>query len=330
MSAPDGAGDAIPAVTGAAPPAGGVPVGAPFGGPSSGPFGGPSSGTAPSGPAELVTDPAQLPIAALLRLAQDAARRAGELVHLRRPDRLEVDTKSSPTDVVTQMDRAAEQLLREVLLQARPDDGLLGEEAGLTTGTSGLTWVVDPIDGTVNYLYGIPAYAVSVAVAVGDVTVDGAWTPVAGCVHSPASGQTWTAGWGQGARFNGRPLRMAPPPPLPAALIATGFGYRAARRGNQARVIASLLPRVRDLRRIGCAAMDLCMVAGGQVDAYFERGLHAWDMAAARLVVTEAGGTVRGLGSTPPSELMVVAAGSPLVDDLHGLLEELDAGRPDE
>jgi myo-inositol-1(or 4)-monophosphatase len=269
------------------------------------------------------------PVEELLELAESAARRAGELVHGRRPDRLEVGTKSSPTDVVTQMDTAAEELLRELIGTARPDDGLLGEEAGLQPGTSGLTWVVDPIDGTVNYLYGLPSYAVSVAVVTGDPTVDGAWAPVAGCVHNPASGETWTSGLRRGAFLDGHQLRMAAPPHLPGALVATGFGYRAARRRNQARVLASLLPQIRDIRRLGCASIDLCMLATGRVDAFFERGLHAWDMAAARLVVTEAGGRVRGLDSAPPSESMVVAGCSPLVDDLAALLEELDAARAD-
>ena len=281
-----------------------------------------------------VTDMAARPgpdqVRELLALAESAARRAGELVHGRRPDRLEVDTKSSPTDVVTQMDLAAEALLREILGTARPDDGMLGEEAGLTPGTSGLTWVLDPIDGTVNYLYGIPAYMVSVAVVTGDPTADGAWSPVAGCVHSPADGQTWTAGSGQGAFLDGHRLHLGPPPPLAHALVATGFGYRAERRRSQARVVAELLPRVRDIRRFGCAALDLCMVATGRVDAYYERGLHAWDMAAARLVVTEAGGVVRGLGDLPPSQTMVIAGGTPLVDELGELLEEFDAARPDD
>lgn len=276
-----------------------------------------------------VAGPASYPVQELLALAESAARRAGELVHGRRPDRLEIGTKSSPTDVVTQMDTAAEELLRELIGTARPDDGLLGEEAGLQPGTSGLTWVVDPIDGTVNYLYGLPAYAVSVAVVAGDPTVDGAWAPLAGCVHNPAGGETWTAGLRRGAFLDGRRLQMAAPPRLPGALVATGFGYRAARRRNQARVLASLLPQIRDIRRLGCAAIDLCMLATGRVDAFFERGLHAWDLAAARLVVTEAGGRVRGLGSAPPSQAMVVAGCPPLVDDLAALLEELDAARAD-
>jgi myo-inositol-1(or 4)-monophosphatase len=260
---------------------------------------------------------------ALLELAEHAARRAGEVIVAERPERVDVAaTKSSPTDVVTQMDRRAESLLREVLRVARPHDGLLGEEAGREPGSSGLTWVLDPIDGTVNYLYGIPAYAVSVAVVSGDPDVPGAWTSLAGCVHSPATGETWTAAAGRGAHLLGRRLQIPVPPPLDRALTGTGFGYVTGRRRTQSRVIADLLPRIRDIRRIGCAAMDLCMVATGRLDAYFERGLNAWDMAAGRLVVEEAGGVVRGLGGAPPSPDMVVAAAEPLV---HVLAAELAA-----
>jgi len=265
----------------------------------------------------------------LMALAERAARAAGALVHGQRPDRLEVDTKSSPTDVVTQMDTAAEDLLREVLAAARPGDGLFGEEGGRRPGRSGLTWVVDPIDGTVNYLYGLPAYAISVAVVRGDPAVPGAWESIAGCVHAPALGETWTAGRGEGAFLDGRRLRMAEPPQLPGALIGTGFGYRAARRRHQAGVVAQVLPQVRDIRRIGCAALDLCLLASGRLDAYYERGLNPWDMAAGQLVVTEAGGRVRGLGRTPPSEAMVVAGRDPLVDRLAQLLADLDAAGPD-
>ncbi len=271
-------------------------------------------------------------VAELLALAERVARSAGALVSEQRPRRLEVSTKSSPTDVVTQMDHAAEALLRELLLQARPADGLLGEEAGLRPGRSGLTWVVDPIDGTVNYLYGLPGYAVSVAVVTGDPQRPGQWSTVAGCVYSPQagpSGQAWTAGRGLGAFLDGRRLQLADPPPLARALIGTGFGYRAERRGNQARVLAGLLPRIRDIRRIGCAAMDLCMVADGRLDGYYERGLNPWDMAAGRLVVTEAGGQVRGLGGLPPSQELVIAAAAPLADALEAELVVLDATRGD-
>jgi myo-inositol-1(or 4)-monophosphatase len=269
-------------------------------------------------------------VRSLLALAEHVARQAGVgLVEQRPPDLGVAATKSSPTDVVTVMDHSAEALLRELLRQARPHDGVLGEEAGRRSGSSGLTWVLDPIDGTVNYLYGIPAYAVSVAVVTGDAAVDGGWRPVAGCVHNPASGETWTAGRGLGARLGGRVLRLGPPPALDGALLGTGFGYFSGRRRTQARVVADLLPRVRDIRRIGCAAMDLCMVATGRLDAYYERGLHSWDLAAARLVVEEAGGVVRGLGAAPPGEAMVVAGAPPLVDVLAEALAVLGAATDD-
>lgn len=274
--------------------------------------------------------PAPGDVRALLALAEHAARRAGAATVEERPAALRVEsTKSSPTDVVTAMDRRAEALVREIVGAARPADGLLGEEAGHRAGTSGLTWVVDPIDGTVNYLYDLPAYAVSVAVVTGDPAVDGGWTPVAGCVHNPRTGETWTAGAGLGSWFGGRPLVVPPPPALDGALVGTGFGYRAARRRGQARVLGELLGQVRDIRRIGCAAIDLCLVATGRLDAYYERGLNPWDLAAGRLVVEEAGGVVRGLRGGPPSAAMVVAGRRPLVDVLADRLEALGADAED-
>jgi myo-inositol-1(or 4)-monophosphatase len=220
------------------------------------------------------------------------------------------------------MDRAAEDLIRGLVHRARPDDGLLGEESGLRAGTSGLTWVVDPIDGTVNYLYGLPAYAVSVAVVTGDPRVDGDWQPLAGCVHDAATGQTWTASLGGGAYLDGRRLHAPRPPDLSGALVGTGFGYRSDRRRAQARVVADLLPRVRDIRRFGCAALDLCNVAAGRLDAYYERGLNPWDIAAGVLVVTESGARLRGPGGGVPGGELLVAGCPPLVDVLG---EELDA-----
>jgi myo-inositol-1(or 4)-monophosphatase len=263
--------------------------------------------------------------AALRELARTAAERAATLIEDGRPDGLGVaDTKSSPTDVVTEMDRASERLLRDLLARARPQDGFLGEEYGYQPGSSGLTWVVDPIDGTVNYLYRIPAYAVSVAVVEGDPSVDGAWTPLAGCVSAPATGDVWTAGAGLGATHNGRPLSMKPPASLAGALVATGFGYSAQKRTAQAAVLAQLISGVRDVRRGGSAAIDLCWVAMGRVDAYYEQGVHAWDIAAASLVVREAGGAVVGLDGGPPTERFLVAARDPLLTDLRTAL--LDAG----
>jgi myo-inositol-1(or 4)-monophosphatase len=290
---------------------------------SGGPPGGPAGGL----PGGL---PGQAPVADLMELAELVAREAGALVRDKRPATVRVAaTKSSPTDVVTEMDQAAEALLRARISAVRPDDGLHGEEQGRRPGTSGLTWVIDPIDGTVNYLYDLPAYAVSVAAVVGDTTRPGAWRPVAGCVHSPAGGETWTAGEGLGAFLDGDRLLVGEPPPLSGALVATGFGYLAGRRARQARVLADLLPRVRDIRRLGCATIDVCMVATGRVDAYYERGLHVWDFAASMLVAAEAGVTVRGISGLPPAEHMVVAAAPPLADLIAGELERLDAGGDD-
>jgi myo-inositol-1(or 4)-monophosphatase len=263
-------------------------------------------------------------------LAEQVAREAGELILRGERDRFgerpEVEsTKSSPTDVVTAMDRAVEDLLRRRLGEARPGDGVLGEEAGLQAGTTGLTWVLDPIDGTVNYLYRIPAYAVSVALVTGDPTVPGDWQPVAGCVHQPATGDTWTAANGEGAWLGDRQLRLTPVPDLSEALVGTGFGYRRQRRTGQAQVLTGVLPRIRDIRRIGSAALDLCGVATGTLDAYYERGVNVWDIAAAALVLTEAGGALRGLRGAPAGPEMVVAGADPLLSDLVAVLTDLNA-----
>jgi myo-inositol-1(or 4)-monophosphatase len=266
----------------------------------------------------------------LMALAGRAAGAAGELIREQRPPQLELRTKSSPTDVVTQMDHEAEAVLRDVLLTSRPRDGLLGEEGGLRTGTSGVTWIVDPIDGTVNYLYDLPGYAVSVAAVVGDPLVPGRWRPVAGCVFAPAVGTTWTAGAGIGSFADGRTLGLGEPPELSRALIGTGFGYRAARRRSQARVLAGLMDRIRDVRRIGSAAMDLCMVADGRLDAFYERGLNPWDMAAGMLLVREARGVVRGLRGAPPSEDFVVAGPARLVESLEAALLPLSPDRDED
>jgi myo-inositol-1(or 4)-monophosphatase len=235
-------------------------------------------------------------------------------------------TKSSPTDIVTEMDRASEELLRGLLGEARPQDGFLGEEYGHQPGSSGLTWVMDPIDGTVNYLYRIPAYAVSVAVVEGDPTVDGAWSPLAGCVVAPATADVWTAAAGGGAFHNERPLVMPAPPPLDHALVATGFGYAESKRAAQSAVLARLLPGIRDIRRVGSAAVDLCWLAMGRLDAYYEQGVHAWDIAAAALVVREAGGELVGPDGAAPTEQLMVAGRDPLLTDLRHALDRAGAG----
>jgi myo-inositol-1(or 4)-monophosphatase len=258
----------------------------------------------------------------LLALAVDTAREAGALVARRRAEApVEVSaTKSSPTDVVTASDTAAERLIRERIGAARPDDGFLGEEGGDSHGGSRVRWVVDPIDGTVNYLYGIPIYAVSIAAEVdGVVTV--------GAVHNPVSGETWTALRGQGAWLDGEPVRTGVRADPAEALVGTGFAYDVATRAEQARQVARLLPRVRDIRRIGSASLDLCAVATGRLDAYVEQGLKPWDLAAGGLVAREAGARVGGLGEAEAGERLVVAANPRLWEGLQKLVAEAGFGR---
>ncbi len=274
-----------------------------------------------------------LDLEGLAALAERVAREAGALVREGRPARVHVSsTKSSPVDVVTAMDLAAEALLRRRLTEARPQDAVLGEEEGLraseTSSSSRVTWVIDPIDGTVNYLYGIPAYAVSVAAVVGPPE-PGRWTVVAACVHSVADGRTWTASLGNGARLDGDPVTINPAVPLERTLVGTGFGYAAERRRSQGRVVAELLPRVRDIRRVGSAAMDLCSLASGGLDAFYERGLQPWDLAAAGLVAAEAGAVVTGLRGRRAGEEMTVAGPAETVAELVGLLEALGADAAD-
>ena len=277
----------------------------------------------------MSTHPAVADPQSLVRIAEHLAREAGALVRHGRPHRVDVaSTKTSPIDVVTEMDLASEALLRDILERERPDDAVLGEEEGHVPGTSGVTWVLDPIDGTVNYLYGIPAYAVSVAAVVGPPD-PARWTVVAACVHGVPDGRTWTAGLGLGSFLGGRPLRTNAPRPLAESLLGTGFGYVATRRRAQARVIATLLPQVRDIRRIGSAALDLCTIASGGLDLYYERGLKPWDLAAAALVATEAGASVVGLHGTPAGEDMTVAGPRGSVETLVALLEELRADTDD-
>ncbi|WP_026875944.1 inositol monophosphatase family protein [Jiangella gansuensis] len=259
----------------------------------------------------------------LLALAEKTAREAGQLARERREavERMDVaNTKSTPTDVVTESDTAAEALIRTRILDARPDDGFLGEEDGHVAGTSGVDWVVDPIDGTVNYLYGIPQYAVSIAARIDDVVR-------AGVVHNPASGETWTATSGGGAFLDGRPVRASACADLSLALVGTGFGYDADRRARQAAVILELVPVVRDIRRAGAAALDLCAVGTGRLDAYYERGLNPWDLAAGGLVAAEAGAVVSGLHGEEPGNAMTLAATPGVAAELRALLERLGADR---
>jgi myo-inositol-1(or 4)-monophosphatase len=272
-----------------------------------------------------------LDVVALERLATDVAVAASRLVVDERPRHVEASaTKSSPTDIVTVMDTGAEELIRTLLLTARPDDAILGEEGDDHQGTSSVTWVVDPIDGTVNYLYDIPAYAVSVAAATGDPRIPGRWEVLAGAVADPAlrrvyhahrGGGAWCTDWHTGGVEWPRqgPLRVGKVADLSDALVGTGFGYTPDRRRKQAELLREVLPRVRDIRRFGSAALDLVSVACGRLDAFYEAGLNPWDMAAGWLLVTEAGGVVSGLAGGPPSPALTVA-GNP---DLQGQLLEL-------
>ncbi|HET9060206.1 MAG TPA: inositol monophosphatase family protein [Acidimicrobiales bacterium] len=222
----------------------------------------------------------------------------------------EVTTKSSPTDLVSEADRASEQFITEAIRRLRPEDSFLGEEGSSYQGTSGVTWVADPLDGTTNYWYGIPAFAVSLA-----AVIDG--TSVVGVVVDPSRDETWAATAGRGATCNGKPCRVAAGrSELATALVATGFGYGRERRARQASLLPRLLPAVRDIRRFGSAALDLCWVAGGRFDAYYESNLNEWDWAAGRLICQEAGGDVRVLAGE------IVLAATP---DLAGPLAQLIA-----
>ncbi len=224
----------------------------------------------------------------LARIAVGVARAAAELVRGRAARGVTVaDTKSSEVDIVTEADRASEQLIRSLLDERRPDDAFVGEEGEDRPGTSGVRWIVDPIDGTVNFLYGLPQYAVSIAAEVdGEV--------VAGVVLNAATGTEYVAhltadGRGVATR-DGDPIRVREPAPLSQRLVGTGFNYDAGLRGIQARAMVHLLPRVRDVRRLGSCALDLCHVAEGSMDAYVEEGVNVWDHAAGGLVARVAGG----------------------------------------
>lgn len=254
----------------------------------------------------------------LLARALSAAGLAGQLLVEQRAEHLLVESKSSATDAVTQMDRASEELLVRELLRRGPDDGVVGEEGGERAGTSGVRWILDPLDGTVNYLYRLPAWAVSVAAEVDGVVM-------AGVVHAPALGRTWFAARGEGAwradsSGDSVPIQVGAETELAAALLGTGFGYVAADRVREAARVAGLIGQVRDIRRVGAAAVDMCWVADGSLDIYFEEGTHEWDRAAAGLIVAEAGGVMRDLQGGPPADEMTIAGNEGLAAGLAALL----------
>jgi len=218
----------------------------------------------------------------LLDLAVRVARAAGAEL-MSRYGRVEgLDTKSSATDPVSDADRASEALMVDMLLAQRPDDGLIGEEGASRSSRSGITWVIDPLDGTVNFLYELDNFSVSIAAEDADGGLVGA-------VFDPVMNRMYTAMRGDGAFLDGRKLRVNEPVTLEKAMLATGFGYSAERRAVQGEIIARLLPQIRDIRRFGSAALNLCEVAAGRLDAYYEEGVQHWDVAAGGLIAVESG-----------------------------------------
>ena len=254
----------------------------------------------------------------LQALAIEIAREAGELARVRRTEGVAIAaTKSHLADIVTEADREVEELIRRRLKESRSEDGFLGEESGAERGTSDITWVVDPIDGTVNYAYGIPSYAVSIAAVAGE-PVPEEWDALAGVVFNPASGELFHAASGSGAWLHDERLAVNDQPMPAGALLATGFGYDPSTHAGDLARVARVMPLARDLRRIGAASLDLAFVASGRLDGYFERGLHPWDHAAGALLVTEAGGRVGGAGDADvPSRMMTIASGAGIYDALR-------------
>lgn len=257
---------------------------------------------------------------ASLVTALDAARRAGELLLERfGGPATGVGSKSTPTDLVSDADLASEELLREIIQRAHPDDGILGEEGESTSSASGRTWVLDPLDATVNFLFKIPWWAISIAVrdAEGDLV---------GVIHNPVMNETFAAVRGGGATMNEVPIRVTDRADLAGALIATGFAYDAEARGRQAKVLESVLPRVRDIRRMGSAALDLCSLACGRIDGFYESHLEEWDKAAGRLIVREAGGVVGEVGPPKPGLAAGLVASNPaLYEGLRRLVTDEDS-----
>ncbi|QMV85447.1 inositol monophosphatase [Corynebacterium hindlerae] len=270
-------------------------------------------------------------LAALKDVAEQVALEAATAIRNKRAELGDIagytQTKSTPVDPVTVVDTYAEEVIAQRLRQLRPDDGLVGEEGSDTAGTSGVTWIVDPIDGTVNFVYGIPQFAVSIAAAMdGEV--------IAGAVINVSTGELFSAAKGQGAmvqRDGGTEQLACNSVTDPAkALLATGFGYSAARRAQQAQFVAKLLPQVRDIRRMGSAALDLCAVASGQVDAHLEHGLNAWDYAAGALIAAEAGAEVHvpPLSSSGALGELVFVAAPGIFDQLWEIVAQAGGTEP--
>ncbi len=255
--------------------------------------------------------------AELLEIAEAQAVRAGALLLERYGAGLEkgVHAKTTPTDLVSDADLEAERSIRDGIAELRPDDALLGEEGDDRPGTTGLRWVVDPLDGTVDFLFGIPQWGVSVAVQDEEGTI-------AGAVFDPLRGELFTATRGGEPRLDGRTLRASTCEDLASAMVATGFNYDASVRARQAKILLELLPRARDIRRFGAAALDLAWTAAGRFDAFYERGVHIWDVAAGLLLCERAGLTFRELPERDGLPWGVLVAPPGLVEELFGLVGE--------
>ncbi len=260
----------------------------------------------------MTTDPRDLADLAG-RVATDVGR---EIARRRSNGIVRVTTKSTPTDMVTEFDGAAELMILAALEAARPDDGFVGEEGAVRPGSSGVRWLIDPIDGTTNFLYDLPGWGVSIA-ACGDSG------PVAGAVFVPTTDELFSAAQGHGASLNGSPIRCRESVDLGTALVGTGFSYQPATRAAQGRLVAALLPRVRDIRRFGAASVDLCSVAAGRLDVYVEEGLAPWDLAAGEVIAREAGAAVTDLAGGPVQPGSVLACSPGLHQPFLELLGEL-------
>ena len=266
-------------------------------------------------------------LAELREIASDVARDAGEFARTMRLAGVDIaGQKSSTVDIVTKADQATERLIRERIATLRPHDAIFGEEGATTSGTSGLTWVVDPIDGTVNYLYGIPAWGVSIAVVEGEPDPS-TWTTLAGAVANASSGELFSAARGLGSTCNDRVLAVTTSTDLSTSLVSTGFAYSSEVRAHQGTMMHTILPRVRDVRRIGACSLDLCDLADGRIDAYFEQTLSPWDHAAGALIAREAGAIITGFPGERESRGLLVAAAPGIHDELLTLVVEAGAGQ---
>ena len=258
-----------------------------------------------------------------LQFAIDIAVQAGQVL-AQRPDSLQISTKSSSTDVVTHMDEQSERYIVDQIRRVHPTDGILGEEGTSVASTSGRSWIIDPLDGTVNYLYGIPYWAVSIGLR-NDVTGEG----ILGVVYAPDLDALYVTAAGEGAwklhEDNWIQIGVSQCADLGQALMGTGFGYAISRRIKQGRVLTHVLPTVRDIRRLGSCAIDLCLVASGELDGFFEEGVNPWDHSAGSLMVREAGGRVSGLFGTQESNSMLLATTGNIYVDLLRILEAAES-----